>query len=264
MSTQTAFEDVLYELRGRAAWIIINRPKVYNAFRGRTVEELIQAFQRAANDKNVSSVVLTGAGEKAFCTGGDQSAHDGNYDGRGVVGLPIEELQGIIRDIPKPVIARVNGFAIGGGNVLATLCDLTIAAETAQFGQVGPKVGSFDAGWGTAFLARHVGDKRAREIWFLNERYTAREAMEMGLVNKVVPMAELDAAVNDWTEKLGQRSPTALAFLKRSFNADSDAIRGISNMALHAVKLYYATPESQEGVNAFNEKRAPDFHKFVE
>ena len=264
MSTQTAFEDVLYELRGRAAWIIINRPKVYNAFRGRTVEELIQAFQRAANDKNISSVVLTGAGEKAFCTGGDQSAHDGNYDGRGVVGLPIEELQGIIRDIPKPVIARVNGFAIGGGNVLATLCDLTIAAETAQFGQVGPKVGSFDAGWGTAFLARHVGDKRAREIWFLNERYTAREAMEMGLVNKVVPMAELDAAVNDWTEKLGQRSPTALAFLKRSFNADSDAIRGISNMALHAVKLYYATPESQEGVNAFNEKRAPDFHKFVE
>ena len=264
MSTQTAFEDVVYELRGRAAWIIINRPKVYNAFRGRTVEELILAFQRAANDRNVSSVVLTGAGEKAFCTGGDQSAHDGNYDGRGVVGLPIEELQGIIRDIPKPVIARVNGFAIGGGNVLATLCDLTIAAETAQFGQVGPKVGSFDAGWGTAFLARHVGDKRAREIWFLNERYTAREAMEMGLVNKVVPMAELDAAVNDWTEKLGQRSPTALAFLKRSFNADSDAIRGISNMALHAVKLYYATPESQEGVNAFNEKRAPDFHKFVE
>jgi 2-ketocyclohexanecarboxyl-CoA hydrolase len=208
--------------------------------------------------------VLTGAGDRAFCTGGDQSAHDGNYDGRGVVGLPIEELQSIIRDIPKPVIARVNGFAIGGGNVLATLCDLTIAADTAQFGQVGPKVGSFDAGWGTAFLARHVGDKRAREIWFLNERYTAKEALDMGLVNKVVPAAELDAAVNDWTEKLSQRSPTALAFLKRSFNADSDAIRGISNMALHAVKLYYATPESKEGVNAFNEKRAPDFHKFVE
>jgi 2-ketocyclohexanecarboxyl-CoA hydrolase len=264
MSAHPAFEDVVYEVRGRAAWITINRPKVYNAFRGRTVEELIQAFQLAANDKNVASVVLTGAGDRAFCTGGDQSAHDGNYDGRGVVGLPIEELQGIIRDIPKPVIARVNGFAIGGGNVLATLCDLTIAADSAQFGQVGPKVGSFDAGWGTAFLARHVGDKRAREIWFLNERYTAKEALDMGLVNKVVPMAELDAAVNDWTEKLGQRSPTALAFLKRSFNADSDAIRGISNMALHAVKLYYATPESKEGVNAFNEKRAPDFHKFVE
>lgn len=264
MSEPAAFEDILYEVRGRAAWITINRPKVYNAFRGRTVEELIQAFQRAANDKNVASVVLTGAGDKAFCTGGDQSAHSGNYDGRGVVGLPIEELQGIIRDIPKPVIARVNGFAIGGGNVLATLCDLTIAADNAQFGQVGPKVGSFDAGWGTAFLARHVGDKRAREIWFLNERYTAKEALDMGLVNKVVPMAELDAAVNDWTDKLAQRSPTALAFLKRSFNADSDAIRGISNMALHAVKLYYATPESKEGVNAFNEKRTPDFHKFVE
>lgn len=264
MTATVPFEDVIYEVRGRAAWITINRPKVYNAFRGRTVEELIQAFQLAANDRNVSSVVLTGAGDKAFCTGGDQSAHDGNYDGRGVVGLPIEELQGIIRDIPKPVIARVNGFAIGGGNVLATLCDLTIAADTAQFGQVGPKVGSFDAGWGTAFLARHVGDKRAREIWFLNERYTAQEALAMGLVNKVVPLAELDAAVEDWTTKLGERSPTALAFLKRSFNADSDAIRGISNMALHAVKLYYATPESKEGVDAFNEKRKPDFHKFVE
>lgn len=262
--TTATFEDILYEVRGRAAWITINRPKLYNAFRGRTVEELIQAFQRAADDKGVSSVVLTGAGDKAFCTGGDQSAHEGQYDGRGIMGLPIDELQGIIRDIPKPVIARVNGFAIGGGNVLATLCDLTIAAETAQFGQVGPKVGSFDAGWGTAFLARHVGDKRAREIWFLNERYTAAEAMQMGLVNKVVPMAELDAAVEDWTTKLGERSPTALAFLKRSFNADSDAIRGISNMALHAVKLYYATPESKEGVNAFNEKRKPDFHKFVE
>jgi 2-ketocyclohexanecarboxyl-CoA hydrolase len=264
MTTENAFEDVIYEVRGRASWITINRPKVYNAFRGQTVEELIKAFQIAANDKDISSIVLTGAGEKAFCTGGDQSAHDGDYDGRGVVGLPIEELQGIIRDTPKPVIARVNGFAIGGGNVLATLCDLTIAAETAEFGQVGPKVGSFDAGWGTALLARHIGDKRAREIWFLNERYTAREAKDMGLVNKVVPMEELDAAVADWTDKLAERSPTALAFLKRSFNADSDSIRGISNMALHAVKLYYASPESQEGVDAFNEKRPPDFHKFVE
>jgi 2-ketocyclohexanecarboxyl-CoA hydrolase len=262
MSANPAFEDILYDVRKRAAWITINRPKVYNAFRGRTVEELIQAFQLAANDKNVCSVVLTGSGDKAFCTGGDQSAHEGNYDGRGVMGLPIDELQGLIRDIPKPVIARVNGFAIGGGNVLATLCDLTVASESAQFGQVGPKVGSFDAGWGTAFLARHVGEKRAREIWFLNERYSAKDALQMGLVNKVVPMSELDAAVNDWTDKLEQRSPTALAFLKRSFNADSDSIRGISNISLHAVKLYYATPESQEGVKAFNEKRTPDFHKF--
>src|SRR5260221_9197945 len=215
MSDPTKFTDVLYEVRDRAAWIIINRPKVYNAFRGQTLEELIQAFYLAGNDRNISSIVLTGAGDKAFCTGGDQSAHEGQYDGRGVVGLPIEELQSLIRDVPKPVIARVNGFAIGGGNVLATLCDLTIAAEHAKFGQVGPKVGSFDAGWGTSLLARHVGDKRAREIWFINDRYTAKQACEMGLVNKVVPAAELDAAVTDWTDKIAERSPTALAFLKR-------------------------------------------------
>src|SRR6195256_5460569 len=212
MSDATKFTDVIYEVRDRAAWIIINRPEVYNAFRGQTLEEMIQALHLAANDRQVASIVLTGAGDKAFCTGGDQSAHEGQYDGRGVVGLPIDELQGLIRDVPKPVIARVNGFAIGGGNVLATLCDLTIAADSAQFGQVGPKVGSFDAGWGTAFLARHVGDTRAREMWFLNERYTAKEALDMGLVNKVVPVADLDATVEDWTDKLAQRSPTALAF----------------------------------------------------
>ena len=257
------FEDILYEVRGRAAWVTINRPKLYNAFRAKTIEELIAAFKLAADDKNVSSVVLTGAGDKAFCTGGDQSAKDGQYDGRGIVGLPIDEFQSIIRDIPKPVIARVNGFAIGGGNVFATLCDLTIAADTAKFGQVGPKVGSVDAGWGTAFLARHVGDKKAREIWFLNLQYTAQEAMEMGLVNKVVPAAELDAAVDEWTEMLGQRSPTALALAKRSFNADSDNIRGISMLALNSVKLFYDTEESKEGMRAFQEKRAPELHKYV-
>jgi len=257
------FEDILYEVRGRAAWVTINRPKLYNAFRAQTIEELIAAFKLAADDKGVSSVVLTGAGDKAFCTGGDQSAKDGQYDGRGIVGLPIDEFQSIIRDIPKPVIARVNGFAIGGGNVFATLCDLTIAADTAKFGQVGPKVGSVDAGWGTAFLARHVGDKKAREMWFLNLQYTAQEALEMGLVNKVVPAAELDAAVDAWTEMLGQRSPTALALAKRSFNADSDNIRGISMMALNSVKLFYDTEESKEGMRAFQEKRAPEFHKYV-
>jgi len=237
MTDPKQFTDVIYEVRDRAAWIIINRPKVYNAFRGQTLEELIQAFHLAANDRQVASIVLTGVGDKAFCTGGDQSAHEGQYDGRGVVGLPIDELQGLIRDVPKPVIARVNGFAIGGGNVLATLCDLTIAADTAQFGQVGPKVGSVDAGW--------------------------EQAHEMGLVNKVVPAAQLDAAVKDWTDKLAQRSPTAIALAKRSFNADSDNIRGISNFALHAVKLFYDTAESKEGVAAFNEKRDPDFHKFA-
>src|SRR5712672_2768367 len=193
MSDATKFTDVIYEVRDRAAWIIINRPEVYNAFRGQTLEELIQAFQIAANDRNVSSIVLTGAGDKAFCTGGDQSAHEGQYDGRGVVGLPIDELQGLIRDVPKPVIARVNGFAIGGGNVLATICDLTIASDSAQFGQVGPKVGSVDPGFGTAYLARVVGEKKAREIWYLNRRYTAREAYDMGMVNKVVPHEQLDA-----------------------------------------------------------------------
>ena len=263
MSEAPQFEDILYEIRGRAAWVIINRPKLYNAFRAQTIEEMITAFKLAADDRRVSSVVLTGAGDKAFCTGGDQSAKDGQYDGRGIVGLPIDEFQSIIRDIPKPVIARVNGFAIGGGNVFATLCDMTIAADTAKFGQVGPKVGSVDAGWGTALLARHVGDKRAREIWFLNLQYTAQEAYEMGLVNKVVPAAELDDAVNEWTELLGQRSPTALALAKRSFNADSDNIRGISMLSLNAVKLYYDTEESKEGMRAFTEKRAPDFHKYV-
>ena len=257
------FEDIIYEVRDRAAWITINRPKLYNAFRARTIEELIAAFKLAADDKRVSSVVLTGAGDKAFCTGGDQSAHEGQYDGRGIVGLPIDEFQSIIRDIPKPLIARVNGFAIGGGNVFATLCDLTIAADTAKFGQVGPKVGSVDAGWGTALLARHVGDKRAREIWFLNQQYTAQQAYEMGLVNKVVPAAELDDAVNAWTRTLGERSPTALALAKRSFNADSDNIRGISMLSLNAVKLFYDTEESKEGVRAFTEKRTPDFHAYV-
>jgi 2-ketocyclohexanecarboxyl-CoA hydrolase len=258
-----AFQDVVYEVRRHAAWIVINRPQVLNAFRAQTVEELIRAFQMAAQDRAVASIVLTGAGERAFCTGGDQSAHAGKYDGRGVVGLPIDELQALIRDVPKPVIARVNGFAIGGGNVLATLCDLTIAADTAQFGQVGPKVGSVDAGWGTALLARHVGDKKAREMWFLNERYSAEQAREMGLVNKVVPAAGLDAAVEAWTDALAARSPTALALAKRSFNADSDSIRGISNLALHAVKLFYDTEESKEGVRAFNEKRPPDFRRFA-
>ena len=263
MIDPASFEDVIYEVRKRAAWIIIDRPKLYNAFRARTIEELIAAFKIAADDKGVSCVVLTGAGDKAFCTGGDQSAHEGQYDGRGIVGLPIDELQSIIRDIPKPVIARVNGFAIGGGNVFATLCDLTIAADTAKMGQVGPKVGSVDGGWGTALLARHVGDKKAREIWFLNEQYTAQQALEMGLVNKVVPAAELDARSTPGpTSSASARRPRWRS-PRRSFNADSENIRGISQMALNAVKLFYDTAESKEGVNAFNEKRKPNFHAFV-
>jgi 2-ketocyclohexanecarboxyl-CoA hydrolase len=260
---EAEFEDVIYEVRERTAWIFINRPKVYNAFRAQTIEDLIRAFRIAADDSDIASIVLTGVGDKAFCTGGDQSVHEGSYGGRGPVGLPIDELQSLIRDVPKPVIARVNGYAIGGGNVLATLCDLTIAADSAVFGQVGPMVGSVDPGWGTALLARHVGDKRAREMWFINDRYSAEEAREMGLVNKVVPVAELDVSVKDWTDKIAERSPTALALAKRSFNADSDNIRAISDMGLQALKLYYDTEESKEGVRAFNEKRKPNFRKFT-
>lgn len=257
------YTDILYEIRGGAAWITINRPEKYNAFRARTVDELIHAFQTAGWDPEVGVIVLTGAGDKAFCTGGDQSAHDGQYDGRGVIGLPIDELQSLIRDVPKPVIARVNGFAIGGGNVLATICDLTIASDTAQFGQVGPKVGSVDPGFGTAYLARVVGEKRAREIWYLNKRYSAQQALEWGLANAVVPPEELDAEVDRWVAELMDRSPTALAMAKVSFNADTESIRGISAMGMRALSLYYDTDESKEGGVAFREKRKPDFRKHV-
>jgi len=253
------YEDILYAVADGVATITINRPERMNAFRGRTVEELIDAFNRAGWDRAVGVIVLTGAGDRAFCTGGDQAAHDGQYDGRGTIGLPVEELQSLIRDVPKPVIARVQGYAIGGGNVLATLCDLTIASETAQFGQVGPKVGSVDPGFGTAFLARCVGEKRAREMWYLNKRYKAPEAMAMGLVNAVVPAEELDAEVARWAAELMERSPTALAIAKQSFNADTEHQRGLSKMGMQALSLYYGTEESKEGVKAFLEKRKPRF-----
>ena len=253
------YEDVLYDVRNAIARITINRPDKYNAFRGRTCDELIQAFNRAGWDKSIGVIVLTGAGDKAFSTGGDQSAHDGGYDGRGVIGLPVEELQGIIRDVPKPVIARVNGFAVGGGNVLVTCCDLAIASENAVFGQVGPKVGSVDPGFGTAYLSRVVGEKKAREIWFLCRRYTAKQALDMGLVNCVVPPDELDAEVERWCQEILALSPTAIAIAKRSFNADSDSIRGIGGLGMQALSLYYGTAESHEGVAAFREKRRPRF-----
>ncbi|MBX6369337.1 MAG: 2-ketocyclohexanecarboxyl-CoA hydrolase [Rhodospirillales bacterium] len=257
------YQDILYDAKDGVARITINREKVMNAFRGITCEELIHAFNRAGWDDSIGVIVLTGAGDRAFCTGGDQSAHDGQYDGRGLIGLPVEELQTVIRDVPKPVIARVQGYAIGGGNVLATLCDLTIASERAIFGQVGPKVGSVDPGFGTAYLARVVGEKKAREIWYLCRRYTAAEALQMGLVNAVVPHEQLDAEVQRWCAELLERSPTALAIAKRSFNADTESIRGIGALGMQALKLYYATAESKEGVSAFNEKRKPDFRKHL-
>ena len=256
------YQDILYEVRpAGVARITINRPDKYNAFRGQTLEELIDAFQRAGWDRDIGVIVLTGAGEKAFCTGSDQSLGDGGHDGRGTIGLPVEELQSLIRDVPKPVIARVDGFAIGGGNVLATICDLTIASDRAQFGQVGPKVGSVDPGFGTAYLARIIGEKKAREVWYMCRRYTAAEAERMGLVNAVVPAADLDAEVDRWCAELLERSPTALALAKSYFNADTESIRGISAMGMQALSLYYGTDESKEGGIAFREKRKPDFRR---
>ncbi len=257
------YQDLLFDIRDHVATITINRPKVYNAFRGTTCEELIDALGRAGWDRDIGAIVLTGAGDKAFCTGGDQSAHDGGYDGRGTIGLPVEELHSLIRDVPKPTIARVQGYAIGGGNVLAALCDLTIASEKAIFGQVGPKMGSVDPGFGTAYLAQVIGEKRAREMWYLCRRYTAAEALEMGLVNAVVPHDKLDEEVKRWCAEIVERSPTAIAIAKRSFNAATDHIRGIGNLGLEALRLYYDTDESREGVKAFQEKRPPDFRKYV-
>jgi len=257
------YEDILFDVRGGAAWITINRPERMNAFRGRTCEELLHAFGKAGYDKAIGVIVLAGAGDKAFCTGGDQSAHEGQYDGRGTIGLPIEELHAVIREVPKPVIARVQGYAIGGGNVLCTLCDLTIASEKAQFGQVGPRVGSVDPGYGTALLARVVGEKKAREMWYLCRRYPAREALAMGLVNAVVPHDELDAEVQRWCDEIMEKSPTALAIAKRSFNMDTAHQSGIAGMGMYALKLYYDTDESREGVRAFQEKRKPDFRKYA-
>src|SRR4051812_26801940 len=258
-----AFEDILYEKRDGIATITINRPQVLNAFRAETVEEMLQAMRDAEEDRDMGVIVPAGAGDCAFGAGGDNSARGsregGGYGGRGLVGLPIEELHSAIRDSRKPVIAKVQGYAIGGGNVLATVCDLTIASEKAVFGQVGPRVGSVDPGWGTAFLARHVGDKRAREIWFLCRRYTAAEAFQMGLVNKVVPAEQLDAEVEAWCREILALSPTAIAIAKRSFNADSENIRGIGALGLESLALYYNTEEAKEGTQAFLEKRRPDF-----
>jgi 2-ketocyclohexanecarboxyl-CoA hydrolase len=256
------YQDIRYEIDDGVATITINRPDKYNAFRGLTCDELIAAFNRAGYDDSIGVIVLTGEGNKAFCTGGDQSAHDGQYDGRGVIGLPIEDLHSVIRDVPKPVIAKVRGYAVGGGNVLCTLCDLTIAADTAIFGQVGPKVGSVDPGFGTALLARHVGDKKAREIWFLCRKYPANEAKNMGLVNEVVAEEELDDEVRTWCDEILALSPTAIAIAKRSFNADSDNIRGIAGQGMQALSMYYRTEESKEGGRAFLEKRKPEFRKY--
>ena len=255
-----AYDDILYETTDGIAWITINRPKVLNAFRGQTVDELIHAFKAAWHDASVGVCVLTGTGERAFSTGGDQSERSGTgYGGAGGIGLDMHGLHGTIRAIPKPIIAMVNGYAIGGGHVLHVLCDLSIAADTAKFGQVGPRVGSVDPGFGTAYLTRLVGEKKAREIWYLCRQYTAQQALEMGLVNAVVPAAELRAETEKWCREILEKSPTAIKLAKQSFNADSEHIAGITELGFAALELYYATPEAQEGRNAFMERRKPKF-----
>jgi naphthoate synthase len=258
--------DVTYEVESGLATITIDRPDRMNAFRARTVDELIRCLKRAWASGEVGVVCLTGAGERAFCTGGDQKqrAESGDY-GPSESGLfEVEYLHRLIREIPKPVIAAVNGYAIGGGHVLHVLCDLSIAAETAVFGQTGPRVGSFDAGFGTGYLARVVGEKRAREIWFLCRRYDAETAERWGLVNRVVPTGELRAEVRSWADEILALSPTAIRFLKQSFNADTEHLAGVGQLAFTGLGLFVESDEAQEGVRAFTEKRAPDFAPYRE
>ena len=253
--------DVRYEVEDGLAWITIDRPDRMNAFRARTVDELIHCFKRAWADTAVGVVCLTGAGERAFCTGGDQKQRreTGDY-GPSESGLfEVEYLHRVIREVPKPVIAAVNGYAIGGGHVLHVLCDLSIAADSAVFGQSGPRVGSFDAGFGSAYLARVLGEKRAREIWFLCRQYDADTAERWGLVNRVVPAAELRAEVRRWADEILALSPTALRFLKQSFNADTEHLAGLGQLAFSGLGLFVESAEAAEGLAAFAEKRPPDF-----
>jgi naphthoate synthase len=259
-----SFEDILYQTAEGIAKITINRPEVRNAFRPKTLFELSDAFNRARDDATIGVIIFTGAGHEAFCSGGDQRVRgdDGYKDEKGVGRLNVLDLQVQIRRTPKPVIAMVAGYAIGGGHVLHVVCDLTIAADNARFGQTGPKVGSFDGGYGAGLLARMVGQKKAREIWYLCEQYDAEEALSMGLINKVVPLNELEQATVDWAKRMLQMSPLALRMLKAAFNADTDGLAGIQQLAGDATLLYYLSEEAQEGRNAYLEKRPPNFDQF--
>jgi naphthoate synthase len=259
------FQDIKYEKTDDGiAKITINRPEVRNAFRPRTVKELSIAFTDARDDGDIGVVILTGQGNEAFCSGGDQRVRgQGGYVGEdGIPRLNVLDVQRQIRTLPKPVIAMVAGYAIGGGHVLHMLCDLTIAADNARFGQTGPKVGSFDGGYGASYMARIVGQKKAREIWFLCRQYDAQQALQMGLVNTVVPLAELETETLKWAREMLQNSPTALRFLKASLNADCDGQAGLQELAGSATLLYYMTEEGREGKEAFLEKRKPNFKKF--
>ncbi len=263
--TSTAgFDDIRYERSGGIARITIDRPKKRNAFRPKTVDEMIRAFTAAREDGQIGVVILTGAGDKAFCSGGDQSVRgDGGYLGEdGIPRLNVLDLQRLIRTLPKPVIAQVAGYAIGGGHVLHMICDLTIAAENAVFGQTGPKVGSFDGGYGASYMARIVGQKKAREIWFLCRQYDAQQALEMGLINTVVPLAHLEEETLRWCDEILQNSPMALRLLKAGLNADCDGQAGLQQLSGDATLLFYLSEEAKEGKRAFLEKRKPDFSKF--
>jgi naphthoate synthase len=258
------YTDIRYEKADGIAKITINRPHVRNAFRPQTVIEMSKAFDDARDDAQVGVVILTGEGPDAFCSGGDQSVRGeaGYVDHHGVARLNVLDLQRQIRTLPKPVIAMVAGYAIGGGHVLHVVCDLTIAAENARFGQTGPRVGSFDGGYGASYLARIIGQKKAREIWYLCRQYDAKQALEMGLVNAVVPLDKLEEETVAWCKRILEHSPLALRCLKAGLNADCDGQAGLQELAGNATLLFYMTEEAQEGRNAFLEKRKPDFTKF--
>jgi naphthoate synthase len=260
----SSYTDILYHKMPGIAKITINRPDVRNAFRPLTIQEMMHAFDDARRDPSIGVIIITGQGRDAFCAGGDQKVRgDAGYkDAEGTEHLNVLEFQRQIRTCPKPVVAMVAGYAIGGGHVLHVVCDLTIAADNAIFGQVGPRVGSFDAGFGSSFLARSVGQKKAREIWFLCRKYSAKEALEMGLVNTVVPYEDLESTTLAWCQEMLELSPMALRCLKSALNADCDGQTGLQELAGNATMLFYMTEEGQEGRNAFVEKRKPDFKKF--
>lgn len=262
--TLVDYKEIKFEYFEGIAKISINRPEKHNAFTPLTVKEMSEAMELCRQDENIGAIILTGEGGKAFCSGGDQSVRGhGGYVGEDQVPrLNVLDLQMQIRRIPKPVVAMVAGWAIGGGHVLHVVCDLTIAAENARFGQTGPKVGSFDGGFGASYLARIVGQKKAREIWFLCDQYDAQEALDMGLVNKVVPLEQLEETTVSWCKKMLEKSPIALRMLKSAFNAELDGQAGIQELAGNATLLYYLSDEAKEGKNAFLEKRKPDFSKF--
>lgn len=263
-TTIKEYEDILFDFHNGIARITINRPRYRNAFTPTTTAEMSDAMRICREESDISVVVITGAGDKAFCSGGDQNVKGkgGYIDKQGVPRLSVLDVQKQIRSIPKPVIAMVNGYAIGGGHVLHVVCDLSIASENAIFGQTGPRVGSFDAGFGSSYLARVVGQKKAREIWFLCRQYNAQEALEMGLVNKVVPFDRLEDEVVEWAETMMQHSPLALRMIKAGLNAELDGQAGIQELAGDATMLYYLTDEAQEGKQAFLEKRKPNFKQF--